>query len=120
MAANRVGRRQGRGGSPRVGGSPRGGGSPCRPPPPPRSPALQRRPARVTVKYNRRELQRRLDTELWIDRRLAELYRGRVRDLPGFSNGLGSGDRRAGPGWPPRPGCSALAPGAAPVPGWVR
>ncbi|XP_037227837.1 protein phosphatase 1 regulatory subunit 14A-like, partial [Falco rusticolus] len=70
------------GGSPRVGASPRGGGSPCRPPPPPRSPALQRRPARVTVKYNRRELQRRLDTELWIDRRLAELYRGREGEMP--------------------------------------
>ncbi|XP_074875549.1 protein phosphatase 1 regulatory subunit 14A isoform X1 [Buteo buteo] len=71
MAANRVGRRQGRGGSP--------GRSPAvrRPQPPARSPGLQRRPARVTVKYNRRELQRRLDTEQWIDGRLEELYRGR-------------------------------------------
>ncbi|XP_042653222.1 protein phosphatase 1 regulatory subunit 14A isoform X1 [Tyto alba] len=69
MAANRVGRRQGRG----------GGGSPQ---PPARSPGLQRRPARVTVKYNRRELQRRLDTEQWIDGRLEELYRGREGEMP--------------------------------------
>uniref|UniRef100_A0A5F5PR92 Protein phosphatase 1 regulatory subunit 14 n=2 Tax=Equus TaxID=9789 RepID=A0A5F5PR92_HORSE len=44
------------------GGSPRG---------------LQKRHARVTVKYDRRELQRRLDVEKWIDGRLEELYRGR-------------------------------------------
>ncbi|XP_049652565.1 protein phosphatase 1 regulatory subunit 14A [Accipiter gentilis] len=76
MAANRVGRRQGRGGSP--------GRSPAarRPQPPARSPGLQRRPARVTVKYNRRELQRRLDTEQWIDGRLEELYRGREGEMP--------------------------------------
>ncbi|XP_074713482.1 protein phosphatase 1 regulatory subunit 14A-like [Strix uralensis] len=74
MAANRVGRRQGRGG---VGGTP--GRSPQ---PPARSPGLQRRPARVTVKYNRRELQRRLDTEQWIDGRLEELYRGREGEMP--------------------------------------
>ncbi|XP_029861885.1 protein phosphatase 1 regulatory subunit 14A-like isoform X2 [Aquila chrysaetos chrysaetos] len=80
MAANRVGRRQGRGGSP--GRSP--GRSPAvrRPQPPARSPGLQRRPARVTVKYNRRELQRRLDTEQWIDGRLEELYRGREGEMP--------------------------------------
>ncbi|XP_061876248.1 protein phosphatase 1 regulatory subunit 14A [Colius striatus] len=70
MAANRVGRRQGR------------GGSPNRPQPPARSPGIQRRPARVTVKYNRRELQRRLDTEQWIDGRLEELYRGREGEMP--------------------------------------
>ncbi|XP_025224868.1 protein phosphatase 1 regulatory subunit 14A isoform X2 [Theropithecus gelada] len=37
---------------------------------------LQKRHARVTVKYDRRELQRRLDVEKWIDGRLEELYRG--------------------------------------------
>lgn len=40
---------------------------------------LQKRHARVTVKYDRRELQRRLDVEKWIDGRLEELYRGQVR-----------------------------------------
>ncbi|XP_062458110.1 protein phosphatase 1 regulatory subunit 14A-like isoform X2 [Pezoporus occidentalis] len=81
MAAHRVGRRQGRaGGSP--GGGSLGGGSPGRPPPSARSPALQRRPARATVKYNRRELQRRLDTESWIDSGLQELYRGREQEIP--------------------------------------
>lgn len=40
---------------------------------------LQKRHARVTVKYDRRELQRRLDVEKWIDGRLEELYCGRVR-----------------------------------------
>lgn len=46
----------------------------------PQSPgqSLQRRQARVTVKYNRKELQRRLDVEKWIDCGLDELYRGRV------------------------------------------
>lgn len=39
---------------------------------------LQRRQARITVKYNRKELQRRLDVEKWIDCGLDELYRGRV------------------------------------------
>ncbi|XP_069738328.1 protein phosphatase 1 regulatory subunit 14A [Phaenicophaeus curvirostris] len=77
MAANRWWRRAGRGS---------GSGSPgSRRPParsPARSPALQRRPERVTVKYNRRELQRRLDTERWIDRRLEELYRGRETEMP--------------------------------------
>ncbi|XP_016048607.1 protein phosphatase 1 regulatory subunit 14A isoform X2 [Erinaceus europaeus] len=38
---------------------------------------LQKRHARVTVKYDRRELQRRLDVEKWIDGRLEELYQGR-------------------------------------------
>ncbi|TMS01326.1 Protein phosphatase 1 regulatory subunit 14A [Larimichthys crocea] len=38
---------------------------------------LQRRQARITVKYNRKELQRRLDVEKWIDCGLDELYRGR-------------------------------------------
>ncbi|XP_041332360.1 translation initiation factor IF-2-like, partial [Pyrgilauda ruficollis] len=93
MAANRVGRRQGRGAAPGPGGlspgrgspgglspgrgaSP-GGLSPGRGASPGRSPGVQRRSARVTVKYNRQELQRRLDTEQWIDGRLGELYRGR-------------------------------------------
>ncbi|KAM9271089.1 protein phosphatase 1 regulatory subunit 14A [Cariama cristata] len=77
MAANRVGRRQqGRGGSPGRSLITR------RPQPPARSPGLQRRPARVTVKYNRQELQRRLDTEQWIDGRLEELYRGREGEMP--------------------------------------
>ncbi|KAM4754920.1 protein phosphatase 1 regulatory subunit 14A [Cyanocitta cristata] len=49
---------------------------------PGRSPGVQRRAARVTVKYNRRELQRRLDTEQWIDGRLGELYRGREEAMP--------------------------------------
>ncbi|XP_053908909.1 protein phosphatase 1 regulatory subunit 14A [Cuculus canorus] len=74
MAANRWWRRPGRGG-----GSP---GSRRSPQSPGRSPGLQRRPARVTVKYNRRELQRRLETEQWIDRRLEELYRGREEEMP--------------------------------------
>nr|XP_042126535.1 protein phosphatase 1 regulatory subunit 14A-like [Peromyscus maniculatus bairdii] len=52
---------------------------------------LQKRHARVTVKYDRRELQRRLDVEKWIDGRLEELYRGRVRP-----RGAGAGGRR----WP--------------------
>ncbi|KAM8774633.1 protein phosphatase 1 regulatory subunit 14A [Rhynchonycteris naso] len=43
---------------------------------------LQKRHARVTVKYDRRELQRRLDVEKWIDERLEELYRGREADTP--------------------------------------
>ncbi|XP_030825625.1 protein phosphatase 1 regulatory subunit 14A isoform X4 [Camarhynchus parvulus] len=83
MAANRVGRRQGRGapgglspGRGAAGGLSPGRGSPGR------SPGVQRRAARVTVKYNRQELQRRLDTEQWIDGRLGELYRGRERDMP--------------------------------------
>ncbi|KAM9514314.1 protein phosphatase 1 regulatory subunit 14A isoform 2-T2 [Guaruba guarouba] len=82
MAAHRVGRRQGRGGGSPGGGGSLGGGSPGRPPPSARSPALQRRPARATVKYNRRELQRRLDTESWIDSGLQELYRGREQEIP--------------------------------------
>uniref|UniRef100_G3UM52 Protein phosphatase 1 regulatory subunit 14 n=1 Tax=Loxodonta africana TaxID=9785 RepID=G3UM52_LOXAF len=43
---------------------------------------LQKRHARVTVKYDRRELQRRLDVEKWIDGRLEELYRGREAEMP--------------------------------------
>uniref|UniRef100_A0A673C4H8 Protein phosphatase 1, regulatory (inhibitor) subunit 14Ab n=1 Tax=Sphaeramia orbicularis TaxID=375764 RepID=A0A673C4H8_9TELE len=43
---------------------------------------LQRRQARVTVKYNRKELQRRLDVEKWIDCGLDQLYRDRVSPEP--------------------------------------
>lgn len=39
---------------------------------------LQRRHIRVTVKYNRKELQRRMEVEKWIDCELEELYKGRV------------------------------------------
>lgn len=42
----------------------------------------QRRQARVTVKYNRKELQRRLEVEKWVDCGLDELYRGRVSRSP--------------------------------------
>lgn len=52
---------------------------------------LQKRHARVTVKYDRRELQRRLDVEKWIDGRLEELYRGRVRQ--GGERGRKGGSR---------------------------
>ncbi|XP_057676350.1 protein phosphatase 1 regulatory subunit 14A-like [Corythoichthys intestinalis] len=41
-----------------------------------------KRHARVTVKYNRKELQRRLDVEKWIDERLDELYAGQEEDMP--------------------------------------
>ncbi|KAJ8280705.1 hypothetical protein GJAV_G00057980 [Gymnothorax javanicus] len=44
--------------------------------------SVQRRQARVTVKYNRKELQRRLDVEKWIDSCLDELYLGREEDMP--------------------------------------
>lgn len=39
---------------------------------------IPRRHARVTVKYNRKELQKRLDVEKWIDDRLDRLYLGQV------------------------------------------
>ncbi|XP_061607550.1 protein phosphatase 1, regulatory (inhibitor) subunit 14Aa isoform X2 [Phyllopteryx taeniolatus] len=41
-----------------------------------------KRHARVTVKYNRKELQRRLDVEKWIDERLDVLYAGQEGDMP--------------------------------------
>ncbi|KAI7812670.1 protein phosphatase 1, regulatory (inhibitor) subunit 14Aa [Triplophysa rosa] len=41
---------------------------------------LQKRQARVTVKYNRKQLQKRLDVEKWIDEALEELYEG--KDMP--------------------------------------
>ncbi|XP_069043838.1 protein phosphatase 1, regulatory (inhibitor) subunit 14Ab [Lepisosteus oculatus] len=70
MAANRVGRRYNH----KVHSPNRG----------PREPGLhlQKRQARVTVKYNRKELQKRLDVEKWIDDRLAELYLGREAEMP--------------------------------------
>uniref|UniRef100_W5NBX3 Protein phosphatase 1 regulatory subunit 14A n=1 Tax=Lepisosteus oculatus TaxID=7918 RepID=W5NBX3_LEPOC len=77
MAANRVGRRYNH----KVHSPNRG----------PREPGLhlQKRQARVTVKYNRKELQKRLDVEKWIDDRLAELYLGRERAVTRHSsNGI--------------------------------
>lgn len=43
-----------------------------------RSRSIPKRHARVTVKYNRKELQRRLDVEKWIDESLDRLYAGQV------------------------------------------
>ncbi|XP_071762292.1 protein phosphatase 1, regulatory (inhibitor) subunit 14Aa [Centroberyx gerrardi] len=43
---------------------------------------IQKRQARVTVKYNRKELQRRLDVEKWIDESLDRLYSGKEDDMP--------------------------------------
>lgn len=39
---------------------------------------IPKRHARVTVKYNRKELQKRLDVEKWIDDSLDRLYSGQV------------------------------------------
>ncbi|XP_029282815.1 protein phosphatase 1 regulatory subunit 14A-like isoform X2 [Cottoperca gobio] len=75
MAAHRVARRVNKmcgNHSPGRAGGGRGSGQ-----------GVQRRlQARVTVKYNRRELQRRLDVESWIDRGLDELYLGREDEMP--------------------------------------
>uniref|UniRef100_A0A8C1NC33 Protein phosphatase 1, regulatory (inhibitor) subunit 14Ab n=1 Tax=Cyprinus carpio TaxID=7962 RepID=A0A8C1NC33_CYPCA len=71
MAANRMGRRyNNKIHSPNRGTSQEAGLS------------VQKRQARVTVKYNRKELQRRLDVEKWIDCGLDELYLGREEDMP--------------------------------------
>ncbi|XP_030075976.1 protein phosphatase 1 regulatory subunit 14A [Microcaecilia unicolor] len=43
---------------------------------------IQKRQARVTVKYDRKELQKRLDVEKWIDGSLEELYRGKEHEMP--------------------------------------
>ncbi|KAG7264735.1 hypothetical protein CRUP_025913 [Coryphaenoides rupestris] len=53
-------------------------------------PYLQKRQARVTVKYNRRELQRRLDVEKWIDESMDKLYAGKdfIQELVGKLQGL--------------------------------
>ncbi|KAM7398773.1 hypothetical protein PAMP_018087 [Pampus punctatissimus] len=74
MAANRVGRRVNRVCSNQSPSRAGGGREPGQ--------SLQRRQARVTVKYNRKELQRRLDVEKWIDCGLDELYRGREEEMP--------------------------------------
>lgn len=75
MAANRVGRRyNNKIHSPNRGASREAGLS------------VQKRQARVTVKYNRKELQRRLDVEKWIDSGLDELYLGRVSPLEQSDN----------------------------------
>ncbi|XP_053298159.1 protein phosphatase 1, regulatory (inhibitor) subunit 14Aa [Pleuronectes platessa] len=44
--------------------------------------SIPKRHARVTVKYNRKELQRRLDLEKWIDESLDRLYVGQEGDIP--------------------------------------
>ncbi|GAA6218512.1 protein phosphatase 1 regulatory subunit 14A-like [Lates japonicus] len=44
--------------------------------------SIPKRHARVTVKYNRKELQRRLDVEKWIDESLDRLYLGQESDMP--------------------------------------
>lgn len=62
--------------------------------------ALQKRHARVTVKYDRRELQRRLDVEKWIDARLEELYRGRVSGCPWARGPRTPGRGVPGTHWP--------------------
>lgn len=43
---------------------------------------VPKRHARVTVKYNRKELQRRLDVEKWIEDGLDRLYVGQEDDMP--------------------------------------
>ncbi|XP_051933527.1 protein phosphatase 1, regulatory (inhibitor) subunit 14Ab [Hippocampus zosterae] len=78
MAANRVGRRVNKVCNHQSPNRARGGGGGREP----GGHSLQRRQARVTVKYNRKELQRRLDVEKWIDCGLDELYRGREEDMP--------------------------------------
>ncbi|GLD47232.1 protein phosphatase 1 regulatory subunit 14A-like protein [Lates japonicus] len=45
--------------------------------------SIPKRHARVTVKYNRKELQRRLDVEKWIDESLDRLYLGQESDTGG-------------------------------------
>ncbi|KTF95701.1 hypothetical protein cypCar_00034300 [Cyprinus carpio] len=42
---------------------------------------LNKRQSRVTVKYNRKQLQKRLDVERWIDEGLDKLYEGKVSVL---------------------------------------
>ncbi|XP_069029262.1 protein phosphatase 1 regulatory subunit 14A-like [Embiotoca jacksoni] len=74
MAANRVGRRVNKVCSNQSPSRAGGGRDPGQ--------SVQRRQARVTVKYNRRELQRRLDVEKWIDCGLEQLYTGREDEMP--------------------------------------
>ncbi|XP_026184477.1 protein phosphatase 1, regulatory (inhibitor) subunit 14Aa [Mastacembelus armatus] len=44
--------------------------------------SIPKRQVRVTVKYNRKELKRRLDVEKWIDESLDRLYSGQEGDMP--------------------------------------
>ncbi|XP_028275969.1 protein phosphatase 1 regulatory subunit 14A-like [Parambassis ranga] len=74
MAANRVGRRVNRVGNNHPMNRAGGGRDSAQ--------NLPRRQARVTVKYNRQELQRRLDVEKWIDCELDQLYRGQEEEMP--------------------------------------
>ncbi|XP_069766152.1 protein phosphatase 1, regulatory (inhibitor) subunit 14Ab [Narcine bancroftii] len=50
----------------------------------PREPgaALQRRQARVTARYDRGELQRRLEVERWMEERVQELYQEQADEMP--------------------------------------
>ncbi|TKS83706.1 Protein phosphatase 1 regulatory subunit 14A 17 kDa PKC-potentiated inhibitory protein of PP1 [Collichthys lucidus] len=43
---------------------------------------IPKRHVRVTVKYNRKELQKRLDVEKWIEDSLDQLYLGQEGDMP--------------------------------------
>ncbi|XP_072405644.1 protein phosphatase 1, regulatory (inhibitor) subunit 14Ab [Chiloscyllium punctatum] len=67
MAANRLGRR-----------------THSRSPDCPREPGagIQRRQARVTVRYDRKELQNRLDVEQWIEGKLQQLYQEQEGQMP--------------------------------------
>ncbi len=47
---------------------------------------LHKRQSRVTVKYNRKQLQKRLDVEKWIDEGLDKLYEGKVSECPHASS----------------------------------
>ncbi|XP_072532100.1 protein phosphatase 1, regulatory (inhibitor) subunit 14Aa [Salminus brasiliensis] len=44
--------------------------------------SAQKRQSRVTVKYNRKELQKRLNVETWIEEALEELYAGMEDEMP--------------------------------------
>ncbi|TRY85068.1 hypothetical protein DNTS_031078 [Danionella cerebrum] len=44
--------------------------------------SLQKRHSRVTVKYNRKQLQQRLDVEKWIDEELGKLFEGKTENIP--------------------------------------
>ncbi|XP_076847138.1 protein phosphatase 1, regulatory (inhibitor) subunit 14Aa isoform X1 [Brachyhypopomus gauderio] len=47
-----------------------------------RGASVQKRQARVTVKYNRKELQKRLNVEKWIEDTLETLYIGAEDEMP--------------------------------------
>ena len=57
------------------------GGSPAAAPPITRDDPGQRRQGKVTVKYDRKELRKRLVLEEWIIEQLSELYDCEVRVL---------------------------------------